>query len=62
MQNGDTALHIAVKADRPDIVEALFLCGANPRLRNKVDPLLLNNIRIIRNFSVRPCVPYYSMR
>ncbi|KAL4224476.1 hypothetical protein ACF0H5_015177 [Mactra antiquata] len=34
--NGDTALHLAVRKGRADIVEALIQCGADLTLRNKL--------------------------
>jgi len=36
VQNGDTALHLAVRKGRMDVVEALVQCAADLTLRNKV--------------------------
>ena len=35
-QNGDSALHLAVRKNKIEIVEALVQCGADLSLRNKV--------------------------
>ena len=44
-QDGDTALHFAVRQRRRDLVELLLAKGANPNLRNKQDLTALDELK-----------------
>ncbi len=38
-QDGDTALHLAVRSGRRDVANALLMCGADLNVKNKVSSL-----------------------